>query len=87
MRHLIYICTVFAVMILNSSCYRNIRYVVDDKTPLPHEYIDSTEDYRIKAGDIIGINIISTNKEINEMFSNNEGYSSHSTNQQGSNRR
>ncbi|MBR4440945.1 MAG: polysaccharide biosynthesis/export family protein [Bacteroidales bacterium] len=87
MRHLIYICTVFAVMIINCSCYRNIRYVVDDKTPLPHEYIDSTEDYRIKSGDIIGINLISTNKEINEMFSNNESYSPRIGNQQNSSSR
>lgn len=68
MRHLIYIVT-FLALLANTSCYRNIRYIVDDRTPLPHEYIDSTTDYKVKAGDIIGIKLISTNKEINEIFS------------------
>ncbi|MCQ2973519.1 MAG: polysaccharide biosynthesis/export family protein [Bacteroidales bacterium] len=55
-----------------TSCYRNIRYIVDDETPLPHEYTDTTEKYKIKKGDIIAINLISTNKEINELFKNQQ---------------
>ena len=56
------------MVLLNTSCYRNIRYIVDDKTPLPHEYTDSIQDYKLKPGDILGINIISTNEEINKLF-------------------
>lgn len=83
MRHLLYICAFIAAVLLNTSCYRNIRYVVDDKTPLPHEYTDSIQDYRLKPGDIIGINLISTNQEINQMFaervSNRQNMSSSSS--------
>ncbi|MBO7141997.1 MAG: polysaccharide biosynthesis/export family protein [Bacteroidales bacterium] len=68
MRHLIYICAFLVVALLHTSCYRNIRYVVDDKTPLPHQYTDSIQDYHLQPGDIIGISLISTNNEINQMF-------------------
>ncbi len=68
MRHLIYICAFLMAAMLNTSCYRNIRYVVDDRTPLPHEYTDSIQDYHLQPGDIIGVSLISTNSEINQMF-------------------
>lgn len=56
-----------------SSCYRNIRYIVDDKTKLPHEYIDTVEDYHIKVGDIIGISLKTTNAQINGLFISDQG--------------
>ena len=86
MRHLIYICAFLVTVLLNTSCYRNIRYIVDDKTPLPHEYTDSIQDYRLKPGDILGINLISTNEEINKMFAernNNQQSLSNSDNRRG----
>ncbi|MBR6178295.1 MAG: polysaccharide biosynthesis/export family protein [Bacteroidales bacterium] len=87
MRHLIYICAFLVIALLHTSCYRNIRYIVDDKTPLPHQYTDSIQDYKLKPGDIIGINLISTNQEINQMFteglSNQQGMASANNNRRG----
>lgn len=87
MRHLIYIYAFLMIALLNTSCYRNIRYVVDDKTPLPHEYTDSIQDYHVAAGDIIGISLISTNKEINEMFTEYNQNRQQNSSSSGSNRR
>ncbi len=67
--------TLFFVLtvLMFSSCYRNIRYIVDDKTQLPHEYIDTVEDYHIKVGDIIGIALKTTNSQINSLFVSDQG--------------
>jgi polysaccharide biosynthesis/export protein len=74
---------VLSLMLLGSSCIHNkIRYIIDDKEPLDKvtEYPNYPEDYLIKKKDILYIRVLSSNPEVNKLFSlntgNNQGMSS-----------
>lgn len=48
------------------------RYIVDNKTPLPKVYPDSSSDYLLRQGDMINISFRSTNENLNKFFSDSK---------------
>jgi polysaccharide export outer membrane protein len=80
------ILVVLSTMLLFSSCIHNkIRYIIDDKEPLDKvtEYPNYPEDYLIKKKDILYIRVISSNPEVNKLFSLTTGNNSGMSNMQG----
>ncbi|MBR4267562.1 MAG: polysaccharide biosynthesis/export family protein [Bacteroidales bacterium] len=69
MRRCLYILFLIFFTISYSSCYRNMRYIVDDKTELPKVYHDSLTDYYVRPGDRLDVRMLTTNKDLDELFS------------------
>lgn len=69
MRKYLHIFMLLVLAVCSSSCYRNMRYIVDDKTPLPKVYHDTLTEYYVRPGDRIGVKLLTTNEEIDALFS------------------
>lgn len=69
-RNLIFL-TGFILLLIASSCNRNIRYIYDKDQGLDSiiKYPVNSEPYRIKPNDILHIKITTTDQAINDLFS------------------
>ncbi len=70
MNRILFFITFISLLIISSSCNRNIRYIYEENQKLDtvYEYNVSSEPYRLKPNDVLHINIVTTDTKINELF-------------------